>query len=1044
MSVFVGDGTTGVEARADRLGLPTGTSDPASATAGETYYNTDTNKIRVYDGTDWADLASGGGAPPTPTPYSIDRSVRFNLADSDYLSRTPSTAGNRKTWTISLWMKRCKLGQLQSLTSSANNTILFFDSSDRLNFYMGSTLRTSTQVFRDCSAWYHIVVAFDTPNATAANRLRIYVNGNEITEWTTNVDVTQNVDTTWNAALTHQINANQTSQFGTLYLADFHSIDGQALAPTAFVEFDATTGVWNPIEYTGTYPGNSFHLTFSDNSTAAALAEDSSGNGNDWTANNLTSSIDILPAVEFGGTSSDYLSIGNDSSLTFGSGDFTIEAWMNFDTASNYTLLEKGSDWSFLSDANRWAFKYGDTNSFVLSWTPTFGQWYHVACVRNGSTVTLYIDGQSIGSGPAYTSVADTGDLVIGTSTRFSGYDFDGYVSNLRIVKGTALYTSNFTPPSTPLSAVTNTVLLCCQSSTSATNAAVTPGTITANGNVSATIKSYPSSDNDSFIDSPANGTQTDTGVGGEVRGNYCTWNPLTLVNGGSLSNGNLQAALSGGSAPNNCKGTILLSSGKWYYEVAIGSGNNSERGSYGWITPELANPSVVRDGAVIFRGASQNQQVLIDGNGTNYGVQVGTGDVIGCVLDLDNYEAEWYINGTRYGFLSIPNRVYTPYIIHDTGATGALTTVANFGQRSFDNPAPSGFKALCTANLPTPVITKPSEYMDVVTYTGNGGTQSISGLEFSPDLVWIKSRSNTLFHFLIDTVRGNNLELYSNATNAESSNATTLTAFNSDGFDLGSRNGTNENTGSYVAWTWDAGTSTVSNTDGSITSQVRANPSAGFAIAAATMPSSGDPTIGHGLGVKPDFIIFKSRTTTEAWYISHKGLANQSNRFLRFDTSSEITNNNWFANTEPTSSVITLRVGGAVSSGQDIIIYSFAEVDGYSSFGSYTGNNSSTNGTFVYTGMRPRWIMIRAINSLSDWIVWDTARDTYNVAESLLYPNLSTQEQDGIVDRSPDLIIDVLSNGFKCRGTNNDLNASEGYLYAAFAEHPFQYARAR
>jgi hypothetical protein len=663
------------------------------------------------------------GSTGVDTDYQIERSLRFNSADSAYLSRTPSVAGNRKTWTWSAWVKRCKIGQLQSLTSSANNTILFFQNTDTLNFYVNTKLRTSTQVFRDPNAWYHIVVAFDTPNATAANRLRIYVNGNEITEWTTNVDVTQNLNTTWNAALAHQINANQTSQFGTLYLADFQNIDGQALDPTSFGEYDSNN-VWQPKEYTGTYGTNGFHLDFTNNSSAAALGEDSSGNGNDWTANNLTSSIDILPAVEFGGNSSDYLSIGNDSSLTFGSGDFTIEAWMNFDTAGNYTLVEKGSDWSLLSDNNRWGFKYGNTNSFVLSWTPTFGEWYHVACVRNGSTVTLYIDGQSIGSGPAYTSVADTGDLVIGTSARFSGYVFDGYVSNLRIVKGTALYTSNFTPPTTPLSAVTNTSLLCCQSSTDATAATVTPGTITANGNVSATFKTDTSPDNDSFIDSPTNGTQTDTGVGGEVVGNYATLNPLDSSSAYTLSNGNLNYTHST-SGHQITSSTIAVNSGKWYVEVtptALG-GTYMQVG----ITPaNTSNTTYTGDNGYGYRHDGNKQGLT---SASSYGDSYAANDVVGIAFDADGGNLYFYKNGVAQdsgtaAFTSIDTSKHWRFSVSHLNSGAGLV---NFGQRPFAYTAPSGFKALCTANLPAPVVTKPSEYMDVVTYTGTAASKTIT-----------------------------------------------------------------------------------------------------------------------------------------------------------------------------------------------------------------------------------------------------------------------------------------------------------------------------
>ena len=231
-------------------------------------------------------LAGASGASGA-ADYQIQRSLRFNSSDSAYLSRTPSSAGNRKTWTISLWLKRCKLGSLQSFTSSNNDTILLFDTSDRLNFYFGSYVRTSTAVFRDVSAWYHIVLAVDTTSTTAQYRARIYVNGQEITAWDANATITQNADTTWNNSVQHQINANNTIQFGDLYIADFHSIDGQALTPTDFGELD-DNNVWQPKRFTGTYGTNGFKLDFSDNSSAATLGTDGSGNSNTWTVNNLS------------------------------------------------------------------------------------------------------------------------------------------------------------------------------------------------------------------------------------------------------------------------------------------------------------------------------------------------------------------------------------------------------------------------------------------------------------------------------------------------------------------------------------------------------------------------------------------------------------------------------------------------------------------------------------------------------------------------------------------------------------------------------------
>jgi hypothetical protein len=305
--------------------------------------------------------------------------------------------------------------------------------------------------------------------------------------------------------------------------------------------------------------------------------------------------------------------------------------------------------------------------------------------------------------------------------------------------------------------------------------------------------------------------------------------------------------------------------------------------------------------------------------------------------------------------------------------------------------------------------------------------------LGFAPDFVWLKSRANAYGNEFYDIIRGVNKRLTSNTTAAEQSAANQLTSFDSNGFTLGDASSSNYNSGTTsVGWAWDGGTSTVSNTDGSITSQVRANPSAGFSIATATMPASGNPTIGHGLNANPDMLIFKSRTSAEAWYISHKGLTNQSNRFLRFDTSAEITNSNWFNNTAPTSSVVTLRVGGGISANNDVIIYSFSAVEGYSAMGSYTGNGSA-DGPFIYTGFRPAFVLLKCSSAASTaWTIQDDKRLGYNPDQHLLFPNTADAE-------NATSYMDFLSNGFKLRINSSFANSSGAtFVYLALASNPF------
>jgi hypothetical protein len=424
-----------------------------------------------------------------------------------------------------------------------------------------------------------------------------------------------------------------------------------------------------------------------------------------------------------------------------------------------------------------------------------------------------------------------------------------------------------------------------------------------------------------------------------------------------------------------------------------------------------------------------------------SYGASYTAGDVIGVALDVDNGTLTFYKNNTSQGtaYTGLTTGPYYPAIGHG-GSTQAFVTSANFGQRPFAYTAPSGFKALNTANLPAPLVTKPNTVMDVALYTGNGSTQTISGLGFSPDLVWIKARSGTAHHFVFDTIRGIYNRICTSLTVAEASEPNTLTAFNSDGFSLASDagvGGVNLSTVSYVAWTWDAGSSTVTNTQGSITSQVRANPSAGFSVVTWTGNGASSATVGHGLGVAPVFYVSKNRSASGNWQV----LTTVINGSMQYGF---LNLTNGFAaagQTAPTSTLLNLLLAGnETNNGNNFVAYCFAPVVGYSSFGSYTGNGSS-DGPFVYTGFRPRWVLIKSTGTTNGWGIIDTARNTYNVSGTVLEPNSSNAEQTYTQWQ-----IDALSNGFKIRsGAFNETNGSGvTYIYAAFAESPFNYARAR
>jgi hypothetical protein len=324
---------------------------------------------------------------------------------------------------------------------------------------------------------------------------------------------------------------------------------------------------------------------------------------------------------------------------------------------------------------------------------------------------------------------------------------------------------------------------------------------------------------------------------------------------------------------------------------------------------------------------------------------------------------------------------------------------------------------------------------MDAVLYTGNGSTQTISGLAFSPDLIWTKSRSQAYSHNLYDSVRGIHKNLFPNETSAENTDTNTIQAFNSDGFQIGSNdNGNYTNGGSAVAWTWDAGgTTDPSNTAGSITSQVRANVSAGFSIVKFTPSGAGQVTVGHGLGASPGFIIVKTTNLSANWYQWVTSFT--VSEYLTFTTAAKATSANFWGTSLPSSTVFGYNAGGSF----DHIAYCFAPVVGYSSMGSYVGNGSS-DGPMVYLGFRPRFVLIKNTSNAYGWLIFDAVRSSYNVVTARLFPNTSASE-------SPIDALDFTSNGFKIRYDTNlqELNqTSASYIYYAVAENPFQYARAR
>jgi len=554
---------------------------------------------------------------------------------------------------------------------------------------------------------------------------------------------------------------------------------------------------------------------------------------------------------------------------------------------------------------------------------------------------------------------------------------------------------------------------------------------------------------------------------------NFCTLNSLFTGNGAQLAEANTKVTLQNGTAGwTSCASTIALPSvGKYYAEFKVVNYVNGYMGLGFYLDGQTQLQGNTSSTAA--NNANWWSQYGHDSNFYNNGVaysggQTWSSGILMLAHDADTGKVWWGHNGTWFNSGNPATGTNAPFTITRNGRNlymivegyNGVVWEANFGNPpfsissgnsddngygNFEYAPPSGYLALCTQNLATelsPTIDDGSEYFNTVLYTGNSSVRSITGVGFQPDWTWIKSRSNASWHALQDSSRGSLKTLFSNTNDSETTYTDSVTSFDSDGFSMGddSEGGSiNVSSRTYVAWNWKANAgSTSSNTDGSITSTVQANTTAGFSIVTYTGTGS-NATIGHGLGVAPKMIICKQRNNTLAhdWIVYHESIGNtdvlQLNQDYAKGTYSVVWNN-----TSPTSSVFSVGTAGSVNeSGKNQLAYCFAEIEGYSKFGAWVGNGSTTdaNRPFIYTGFRPAFVLWKDTNSATDWRIIDNKRNSYNVANSRLFPNSSSAENSAY-----SAVMDFLSNGFKIRGTHTTgINTSgNSYIYMAFAENPF------
>ena len=752
----------------------------------------------------------------------------------------------------------------------------------------------------------------------------------------------------------------------------------------------------------------------------------------------------IQRSLRFRSSASAYLSrtpasAGNQQKMTFscwfkrgklGVSQYFVQTGTSASTAFQLFIESSDTIWCY----------GGNGASFLFKTTQVFrdpSAWYHIVCsidttqATAANRVLLYINNVQITSFstatyPAQNSSYDFNSTNAHYLGRFGGAGdyWDGYWAELNWIDGQALTPSSFgqtdtitgvwTPKKYTGTYGTNGFYLPFSDNTSATTLAYDKS---GNGNnwTANNISTTAGATYDSMTDVPTLTSAT--------AANYCVLNPLNIGSGSSLSSANLNFTTS--SASGNIQqaqvfGGFGLSSGKWYWEVSYSSVSTAMVG--------VCNPS--QTPSTNPYSNSYMRCYRVNGNKENgttssaYGASWTSGNVIGIALDVDAGTITFYKDNSSQGvaFSDLAGNTWFPYATENGSALSSSGSI-NFGQRPFQYTPPTGFVALNTFNLPDPTIKKPNQYMDATTYTGDGtSSRSITNAGgFQPDLVWGKNRSGTNSHVLVDSVRGATKQLYSNLTFAEETDAQGITAFNVNGFTVGTQSFINGSGSSFVGWQWKKG----------------ATP--GFDIVTYTGTGSAR-TVAHSLGVAPSMMIIKKRNNSGTqWFVYHASVGAGYYLLLSATNAKGVDGGYYWNGTAPTSSVFTVSTDSGVNAnGDTFVAYLFAEIAGFSKFGSYTGNGSA-DGPFVYCGFRPKFVMWkRTDRSGDDWWTYDAARDTYNVASNGLRPNLSAAEYSAAT-------IDLLSNGFKLKSTTGDQNGSGGtYIYAAFAENPFKYSLAR
>ena len=767
----------------------------------------------------------------------------------------------------------------------------------------------------------------------------------------------------------------------------------------------------------------------------------------------------VIPrSLRFRSSASAYLN------RTFGaptdSTKFTYSTWMKRGQLDTLNTIVRANSTDYIQFSSSATIQLVLSNVTQLTTTPVFrdsSAWGHFVVSYNNAASpkwNLYWNNLNIGTSTASNTTFDTavshgiGQDVSGGG----GKTFDGYLAEVNFVDGQTLTPTSF-------------------GATSATTGVWAPikyaGTYGANGfhldfNSYATTAALGTDTSGNGNTWTVNNVSVTAGVTydsmidvptvGATGSNYATYSPIGAPSSGmTVTDGNLKTTPTGASWTAARSG-FAIPSGKVYFEftcTVLNAAGYSAVGIDSLATPIASTVTRLGQSATSWAWLTDARTDNNSSPISSVGTSIVVNDVIMCAVDLPNGMIWWGKNGTWFNSGSPAAGTGAQYSNVSGTVTPAITSYApnpdtfylNSGQRAFTYTPPSGYSALNTYNLPTPTILKGNTVMDATLYTGTGASLSVTNAAgFQPDLVWVKSRSAATDHAWYDSVRGVQKQLESNQTGAETTETTGLTAFGSTGFTVGALAQMNTSAATYVGWQWKGSGTTVSNTSGTITSTVCVNPTAGFSV--LTYTGTGvNATIGHGLGVAPQLIITKGRDLVGGatnWTVYHVSIGNTGAVFLNLTNATNTSITQW-NNTSPTSSVFSIGTSGDKNTNTGTYVaYCFAPIAGYSAFGSYTGNGS-TDGPFVFTGFRPRWILFKTSSSVSNWQIYDTAMNPSNAATTWIYPDVANAAGTSGVD------IDILSNGFKPRSTNAINNGSGvTYIYAAFAESPFKNSLAR